>query len=220
MNERYAVMWSGGKDCALALSRARAAGLPVERLLTFYDPESGRLRFHETPLPLVSAQATSLGMELQAVPAEWSQFGARLRETLAHLAEEGFTGVVFGDVHLEDVRAWYETIVREAGLEHVEPIWGEPPADLLREYVSAGGRALVICVDLTRLDANWLGTVTNEDFVTQIAEAGVDAVGENGEFHTFAFAGPPLRSFIRFRWPSEQRLLDGRFLQLLLEPGD
>lgn len=211
-------MWSGGKDCALALTRARSQDLPVARLLSFFDPGSRRLRFHETPLSLLEAQAQSIGLELQAEPAAWAEFGGRLTETLRALASEGFTGIVFGDIHLADVRAWYEGIVREAGLEHVEPIWGEASAKLLSEYVGGEGRAVVTCVDLTQLDESWLGRVTDEEFLNDVLAVGIDASGENGEFHTFAFAGAPLAAEVAYR-TGERRVLDGRFAQLLLEPA-
>lgn len=216
MGGRYAVMWSGGKDCALALTRVRAQGLAVDRLLTFFDPASGRLRFHETPVKLVEAQASAIGVDVQLEAAAWSEFGGRLRAVLAGLSGEGFTGVVFGDVHLADVRAWYEVIVGEAGLEHVEPIWRQPPEKLLREYVAGGGRAVVTCVDLNHLDESWLGRITDPTFVQDILVAGVDPVGENGEYHTFAFAGPPLTAALDYR-TGVRRTMDGRFAQLLLE---
>jgi uncharacterized protein (TIGR00290 family) len=116
--------------------------------------------------------------------------GGRLAEELARLRSEGFEGVVLGDIHLADVRAWYEERVTAAGLEHIEPIWGEPPTELVRKFVETGGRAVVTCVDLTRLDPSWLGRIVDERFVDEITASGVDPCGENGEYHSFAFQGP------------------------------
>src|ERR687888_1655326 len=191
MSRLFALMWSGGKDSALALRRARAAGLEVQRLLTFYDADSGRVRFHATRIALLEAQAAAIGAELRAVGTSWAEMESRLREELARLRGEGFAGVVLGDIHLADVRAWYEERVAAAGLEHVEPIWGEPPPALLHEFVRGGGRAVVTCVDLRRLDARWLGRVVDAEFASEITATDVDACGENGEYHTFAYAGPP-----------------------------
>jgi uncharacterized protein (TIGR00290 family) len=210
-------MWSGGKDIALAVVRARAAGLIVDRFLSFYDPATGRLRFHETPVALLATQAEAAEAELDARAASWSELGTAFRGALAELRAAGYAGLVFGDIHLADVRAWYEDQVREAGLEQVEPIWGEAPIELVDEYVSRGGLAVVTCVDATRLGRDWLGRVTDAAFIRDIAYEPVDAAGENGEYHTFAFGGPPFTSPVL--WSVGSRADDGRFDRLLLERG-
>ena len=205
-------MWSGGKDSALALQRARAAGRQVERLLTFYESSSGRVRFHATTTAMLRAQSEALGIELEAIGTTWPEMEAALARKLAQLREEGFAGVVLGDIHLADVRAWYEERVVAAGLEHVEPIWGFPPSELLAEFVGSGGRAVITCVDLERLDAAWLGRVIDERFLADVAATGIDACGENGEYHSFAFAGP---AFTRpVAWAPGESRADGRFAQL------
>src|SRR5206468_2535300 len=79
----------------------------------------------------IARQAEAARASLVSVPTAWESFDASLAAAFAGLAREGCTGIVFGDIHLADVRAWYEERTRRAGLEHVEPIWGEPPADLL-----------------------------------------------------------------------------------------
>jgi uncharacterized protein (TIGR00290 family) len=214
---RYAAMWSGGKDSALAVARARADGYRIDRFVTFYDPATGRIRFHETPISLVAAQADAAGAELDARPTAWQDMGAEFRRLLDGLAAAGYQGLVFGDIHLADVRAWYEEQVLATRLKHVEPVWGEAPANLLDEYVSGGGRAVVTCCDTERLDAGWLGRIIDETFLRDLARIGIDACGENGEYHTFAFLGPPLARAVA--WRPGSRESDGRFQRLLLEPG-
>ncbi|MBJ7596684.1 MAG: adenosine nucleotide hydrolase [Candidatus Nephthysia bennettiae] len=208
----YALLWSGGKDSALALQRARAAGLDVRRLLNFHDSSTGRVRFHATRVELIAAQAEAAAVELTPAGTTWEEMEARLGRELAALASAGFRGVVLGDIHLADVRAWYEERVLAAGLAHVEPLWGEPPLALLNEFVAGGGRAVVTCVDLEKLDEDWLGRVIDGAFVRDVAGAGVDACGENGEYHSFAFAGPVFRSPVQ--WTAGVRRSDGRFAQL------
>jgi uncharacterized protein (TIGR00290 family) len=136
MGGRYALMWSGGKDSALALHRARASGLDVGLLLNFYDEATGRVRFHATPIELLQHQAAAIGIELRALGTTWPKMDSSLRQELDRLRADGFAGVVFGDIHLADVRAWYEERVSAAGLEHVEPLWGDASAKLLSEYVA------------------------------------------------------------------------------------
>lgn len=212
-------MWSGGKDSALALLRARAHGMDVARLVNFYDPATDRVRFHATRSDVIKAQADAIGVEIRQLGTPWDRYEVAFRELLASLKAEGFAGVVFGDIHLADVRAWYEERVRAAGLEHVEPIWGEPPAALLAEFVASGSRAVLTCVDGKRLGTEWLGRVIDERFVAEIGATGIDPAGENGEYHSFVFAGPLLTTPLR--WRAGARRDEGAFAQLDVElsPG-
>jgi uncharacterized protein (TIGR00290 family) len=217
MGGQYAVMWSGGKDSALALTRCRASGLDIGALLNFVDAASRRVRFHATRADLIAAQAAAAGIPLRQYATSWSEFDGAFTSALDALRTEGFAGVIFGDIHLADVRAWYEERVRATGLEHVEPIWAGEPADLLREFVTAGGRAVITCCETAKLDEAWLGRTIDERFVTDIASAGIDLCGENGEYHSFAFAGPAFREPVA--WRAGERRTEGGFVQLdLLSP--
>ncbi len=209
---RCALLWSGGKDSALALARARAKGIRVDRLVSFFDSATGRVRFHATRVAMLEAQAASIGIQLRAMPTTWADMETSLRRELRSLADDGFTGVVLGDIHLADVRAWYEERVTAAGLEHIEPIWGESPGLLLEEFVTSGGRAVVTCVDLSKLDETWLGRVIDERFAKEIARTAVDPCGENGEYHSFAFAGPVFDRPVA--WVPGDRRSEPGFVQL------
>lgn len=209
---RCALMWSGGKDSALALWRARRSGLQVDWLVNVYDRATGRVRFHATPIEAIARQAEAAAVPLVGVPTDWETFDASLRETFAALVREGCRGIVFGDIHLADVRGWYEERTRAAGLEHVEPLWGEAPATLLAEFVAIGGRAVITCVETARLDVSWLGRVIDERFVRDIAATSIDSCGENGEYHSYAYSGPFFASAIP--WRAGERRDDGRFAQL------
>jgi uncharacterized protein (TIGR00290 family) len=205
-------MWSGGKDSALALDRALRRGLEVTRLLSLYDSTTRRVRFHATRVEMLEAQAAAVGIGLSAIATTWDEMEATLQRELASLREEGFAGVVFGDIHLADVRAWYEDRVTAAGLEHVEPIWGEPPRLLLDEFIASGGRAVITCVELAQLDEAWLGRITDERFAHEIATTTADPCGENGEYHSFAFAGPVFKQPLS--WMAGERRFDSGFAQL------
>jgi uncharacterized protein (TIGR00290 family) len=205
-------MWSGGKDSALALTRARRRGLEVRWLVTVHDEVTERVRFHATPIAQIARQAAAARVEHVAVAASWSAFDVALTDALAGLVRAGCTGLVFGDIHLADVRTWYEERTRAAGLEHLEPLWGEAPEALLREFVEIGGRAVLTCVDSTALDPSWLGRVIDDRFVHDVLAAGIDPCGENGEYHSFAFAGPFFAHPLR--WTLGERRSDGRFAQV------
>ena len=214
----YVQLWSGGKDSALVLDRALRAGLDVQLLWTFGEEATQRIRFHGTSEEMLRRQSGhAVVVRARASWTSWQRMPDVLEAGLEQLARDGYEGVVLGDIHLADVRAWYEERVRAAGLEHVEPIWGEPPLDLLKEFVATGGRAVVTCVDTDRLDAAWLGRVIDDAFVEDIAALPVDPCGENGEYHSFAFAGPAFREPVPWR-PGTTRT-DGRFLQLDLLPA-
>lgn len=209
---RYAVMWSGGKDSALALWRARKRGLRVDWLVNVYDRATERVRFHATPTRAIARQAEAAGVALLSVPTDWETFDASLRAAFDGLVRQDCRGMVFGDIHLADVRGWYEERTRAAGLEHIEPLWGEAPATLLAEFVAIGGRAVITCVETAKLDGSWLGRLIDADFVRDIGATTVDPCGENGEYHSFAYSGPFFGRPVP--WRAGERRDDGRFLQL------
>ncbi len=212
-----AVMWSGGKDGFLALRRAQEGGLPVTTLVTLLDEASGRVRFHGTPRSLIEAQAAALGLALLAQPTTWQRYEATFTDTLRSLAAAGCAGVVFGNLHLADVRAWFEERVRAVGLVHIEPLWGEPPAALLAACVGSGLRAMVTCRDVQKLDASWLGRELDAAFARDIARLpGVDPAGEHGEYHTFVFDGPGFAQPVA--WRAGSRRTDEGFETLELDP--
>jgi len=165
---------------------------------------------------MIRAQAIAAGIELRAIGTSWPAMEERLCQELATLRREGFAGVVLGDIHLAEVRAWYEERVRSEGLEHAEPLWGESSAQLVREFVDAGGRAVVTCIDMSRLNASWLGRIIDEAFIDEIGDTGVDPCGENGEYHSFAFRGPAFTRPVNWR-RGETRSASG-FSQLDLLP--
>jgi uncharacterized protein (TIGR00290 family) len=206
------LMWSGGKDSALALDRAMRSGIDVARLISFYDSSTRRVRFHAMRVEMLEAQAAAIGIDLHAIPTSWPAMEASLARELAALRSDGFAGVVFGDIHLADVRDWYEKRVAAAGLEHVEPLWGEPPRDLLGEFIASGGRAVLTCVELAKLDGSWLGRITDECFAAEIEKTGVDVCGENGEYHSFAFAGPVFEKPVS--WAAGEVRREAGFAQL------
>jgi uncharacterized protein (TIGR00290 family) len=208
-------MWSGGKDSALALIRARARGLDVRRLLNIYDPATDRVRFHATRRELIQAQADAMGIELVQSGVAWERYEPAFNELLTGLVREGFAGVIFGDIHLADVRAWYEDRVRAAGLDHIEPLWGDRPADLVAEFVATGSRAVITCVELPKLDVSWLGRIIDDRFVAEIGATGIDPAGENGEYHSFTYTGPLFKTAVP--WQPGARRDSGDFAQLDLE---
>lgn len=215
----WAMGWSGGKDSVLALDRAVRAGLNVRYVCTLYDPASARVRFHGTPVPVLQGQAAALGRELVARPAPWEQFDAVFAAALADLARRGVTGMIFGNIHLADVRAWYEARVVAAGLRHHEPLWGEDPTTVLHESIERGYSARLVSIDTTRLPGSWLGRVLNPACAAELAaRPDVDPCGERGEYHTLVINGPLFAHPLAVRPGATHR--DGGFALLDVEVGD
>jgi diphthine-ammonia ligase len=188
--EHCAISFSGGKDSMLALDRAIQAGFSIDYLLTLYDEATGRVRFHGVPIEHIQAQADALGIPLLRYPNTPSTFEPVFLHALSDLRQRGITTIIFGNIHLADVRAWYEERTTAAGLIHREPLWGESPGKLVREYISLSYKARLTCIELARTRPEWLGALLDEKLVEEFEEVGIDPCGERGEYHTFVYAGP------------------------------
>jgi diphthine-ammonia ligase len=221
---QYAVLSSGGKDSVLALDRAVGSGLRIARLVTLYDEASERVRFHAVPIAVLRAQAEALQLPLSLYPTAPATFEAAFLAALDALRHEGVAGVIFGNIHLADVRAWYEERVRAAGLAHVEPLWGQPPGQLAREVVSRGYTAILTCIEEATAESAWLGQPLSEELIAAFERRGIDPCGERGEYHTLVTDGPPFRAPLRVRFGAVRSDGDppaqGRFRQLDVQLAD
>ncbi len=166
---------------------------------SIHEGNTGRIRFHGTPAALLREQADALGLELIQAGTHPDDFESVYLRLLEELVGKEVEGVVYGNIHLRDVRAWYEERTRREGLSHLEPLWGGAPREIAREFVDLGYRATVVGVDLTLGDPSWLGRELDHAFVDQLEGSGVDACGERGEYHTFVWDGPLFRKPVGFR---------------------
>lgn len=218
------VSWSGGKDSCLALWRAQRAGVPVRRLLTALDESGQRARSHGVSPMLLRAQARALGLELRSIATSWADYEAHFVTALQQARSEGIDTAVFGDIDLQPHREWEEQVCARAGLQALLPLWGEARARLVDEFLDAGFRAVVVCVDGRHLDERFAGRPFDRAFLADLP-AGVDACGENGEFHTFVTDGPnfsqpvALRAAGRHRWQAPPQYGGGVFHFGLFEPA-
>ncbi len=185
-----ALSFSGGKDSMLALDRAIRQGWPVRYLFNLYDEASQRVRFHGIRKELIQAQADALGISLLAYPTQLETFEQVFLAALADLHARGVDAIIFGNIHLADVRAWYEERTTGHGFQHLEPLWGEAPALLVREVIQRGYHAILTSIELARSREEWLGQPLSSALVDAFEQAGIDACGERGEYHTFVTNGP------------------------------
>lgn len=186
--------WSTGKDSALALYHLlRDERYSVERLLTSVNAAHDRISMHGLRRSLYEKQTAALKipattLELPETPS-MTEYDSAMARIVADLKNDGFTCAAFGDIFLEDLRKYREDKLQASGLEAVFPIWKRDTRELIAEFISLGFKAVVVCVSLEKLDASFAGRDLNEQFVRDLPE-GVDPCGENGEFHTFCYAGP------------------------------
>jgi uncharacterized protein (TIGR00290 family) len=192
--KRILLSWSSGKDSAWSLHVLRQRGeYEVVGLLTTFNEVADRVAMHGVRCELVERQSAAAGLTLWAVPLPWpcsnEQYEARMAQTCAKAVAQGIEGIAFGDLFLEDVRAYREKQMKGTGLEPVFPVWGLPTRALAEEMIAAGTRAKLTCVDTGKLDRSFAGREFDEALLSDLP-AGVDACGERGEFHSFVYAGP------------------------------
>ena len=212
---------SCGKDSALALFHARAAGLDVRWQVTMLEETGERSRSHGLPLALVQAQAAAQGLTLIAPAASWKTYEEAFTGALRDCAAAGCMAAVFGDIDLEPHREWEEKVCDAAGLQARLPLWLRRRDDLAREVLARGFRAVVVCTDSRYLGDEFCGRLYDEAFLADLP-AGVDLCGENGEFHTFVFDGPGfvapvpwrLQQYADYAAPAEYGGVRYRFAQL------
>jgi len=186
------ISWSGGKDSALALHRARKQGLTIAGLLTMLGP-GGHSRSHHIPRAILQAQAAALGLPLTTGTAEWSTYEAEFQRLLVAARDTGTAGCVFGNIDVEDHRRWCRDISRRAGLRAVHPLWSEDQATLTREFLALGFLAVIVAVNLEHLGPEWLGRALDHRLLGELVSAGVTPCGEAGEYHTLVTGGPIFR---------------------------
>jgi uncharacterized protein (TIGR00290 family) len=188
---------SGGKDSMMALWHAREDDARPATLLTMFDETGRRSRSHGVPRVLVEAQARALGLDLVGPSAGWKDYEKVFVAALQELRGRGHEVAIFGDIDLEPHREWEANVCRQAGLEHRLPLWHRNRLELAKESIALGFKAIVVCVDSRFLADEFCGRPFDESFIRDLPP-GVDACGENGEFHTFVHDGPLFEQSVKF----------------------
>lgn len=200
MTTKLVMSWSGGKDSACALLRLQQdPRYDVCGLLTTVTEDYERISMHGVRAVLLRAQAAELGLPLHEVriPPGCSNadYEARMGEAVRRLMAEGVEAAGFGDLFLEDIRAYRERQFAALGLEPVFPIWGEETRALARTVIAQGFRATLCCVDPRQVAGALAGRAYDEALLADLPDS-ADPCGENGEFHTFVHDAPNMRGAI------------------------
>jgi uncharacterized protein (TIGR00290 family) len=186
--------WSSGKDSAWALHTVRRRGeLEVVALLTTVNETHQRVAMHAVRESLLEMQAAATGLPLVKVPIPAQCRNEIYEQAMSAAMErtkaEGVRHVVFGDLFLEDIRAYREKQLAACGMTPVFPLWRRDTRELAREMLVGGLSAYLTCVDPRKLDRTFAGRRFDAMLLAAMPPD-IDACGENGEFHTFANAGP------------------------------
>ncbi len=190
--------WSGGKDSAMALHALRRdPEFEVVALLTTVTEGYERISMHGVRRELLQRQAESIGLPLEEVliPPQCSNpvYEFRMGEAVLRFRGRGVLHVAFGDIFLEDLRAYREKKLAQAGMSGLFPLWKVDTRELAARFMHDGFRAIAVCLDPAKLPSSFAGRELDSSFFSQLPPD-VDPCGENGEFHTFVFAGPIFRS--------------------------
>jgi uncharacterized protein (TIGR00290 family) len=190
------IAWSSGKDSAWALHEARRAGeFDIVGALTTVTETFGRVSMHGVREELLHAQLDAAGLPAVVVripyPCPNETYEREMSTAMQQAKARGVTHIIFGDLFLQDVRAYRERQLADTGITPVFPLWQRPTAALARAMIDAGVEAHLATVDLKALPASFAGRRFDASLLDALPD-GADPCGENGEFHSFVSAGPML----------------------------
>lgn len=194
--------WSGGKDSALCLYKMIQERQPVGCLLTNINRGFDRISMHGVRRSLLETQALAIGLPLELVSLpdqpDMKDFEEVTRVKIEGLRAEGYRGIAFGDIFLEDLKEYRQRQMQALQMECYFPLWKADPGQLMEEFLGLGFKAIVVCVNSARLDESFCGREIDRSFVRDLP-AGVDICGENGEYHSFVYDGPIFSRAVDFR---------------------
>lgn len=194
MKPKILLSWSSGKDSAWALHILRQRNeVDIVGLLTTINSHFERVAMHGTRQELLQMQARAAGLPVWEVPLPWpcanDAYERAMSAACVSAIEQGISAIAFGDLFLEDVRHYREDRLRDTGLRPLFPLWGRNTHELIEEMLDGGLRARIVCVNPAKMPGELVGHDLDLDLLNRLP-AGIDPCGENGEFHTFAHAGP------------------------------
>ncbi|OFY84306.1 MAG: ATP-binding protein [Bacteroidetes bacterium RIFCSPLOWO2_12_FULL_35_15] len=199
--EKVIFCWSGGKDSALALYYVLQENkFEVIALLTTLNEQFKRISMHGVREELLDKQAESIGLPLikmyvkEGTNAEYEK---AMETLLSDYKKQGVSKIIFGDIFLEDLRAYRENNLAKVGLTAEFPLWKRDTKELIREFLKLNFKTITCCVNDAFLNDDSVGVEINSDFINSLP-VNVDPCGENGEYHTFCFEGPIFKIPIKF----------------------
>lgn len=224
MNNKRQVLfsWSGGKDSSLALYELKNSQIfEVTALITTVTADYDRVSMHGLRTSLLEQQAEYLNIPLEKVfiskNASNDEYESKFNEVILNYKESGIRHIVFGDLFLQEIKKYREDLLQKIEMECVFPIWKRDTAQLAKEFINSGFKAITVCVDSNVLGEEFAGREFDKQFLNELP-SGVDPCGENGEFHTFVYEGPIFNNPIKHEL-GEIVLRDERFYYCDILPG-
>lgn len=182
--------WSGGKDSCFALMQAMKEGFVPKTLLNVLNEEGKISRSHGIPSEILKLQAEAAGLPVHLISSSWQEYEKHFTAALSELKQQyHLTHAVFGDIDLQPHRDWEEKVCANAGLEAVLPLWQQNRKALVLQMLDAGIEPMIIsCNEI--MGERFIGTIITPAVVDELESMGIDACGENGEYHTLVLNCP------------------------------
>jgi uncharacterized protein (TIGR00290 family) len=195
--------WSSGKDSSLALYYAiKSNQFKVVSLFSAVISGKEKIAMHEIGVALLQKQASQIGIPLTVFRfnENWSpeEYGTAMRAYIEKFKAQGITTALFGDIYLEELRDKRIQSCAKSGIKAEFPLWNIPTKEIMRQFVEAGFKAVVTCIDNAVLPESFLGKVIDREFIKMYPE-NADICGENGEYHSFVFDGPIFKKPVDFQ---------------------
>lgn len=174
----------------MAYYRAMKLGMQPKKLLTMFEEEGGISKSHALPFEVVAAQAERLGVPLITKEASWNSYEEQFVQAMDECRAVGITHGVFGDIDLEDHLEWVQKTCAKSDVVAVHPLWQEPRRNIIQDLLEAGFEAWIVVVNTKMMPAKFVGRKFSKELIIELEALGIDACGENGEFHTVVVDGP------------------------------
>lgn len=192
--------WSGGKDSALALQKTiQENEFDVVSLLTTINENTLQSTVHSLPLEILNQQAKSIGLPLYTVlmSEDLKNYDCKMNDAVTHFKNQGVTHFIFGDLQLSNIKTYRENKLNPMGIEVVEPLWNKASSEVIDEFLKSGIKAEIIVTQADKLSKSFIGKVLDQDLISSFPD-NIDPCGENGEYHTIAYAGGIFKDEIVF----------------------
>jgi len=220
--KKVVLSFSGGKDSILTLYKLINSGeYTVVALLTTLDPDN-KVLMHGFDLALLEQQALSLRIPLHKVTIPKvegeSKYADRMKGELEGFKTNGVMHVAYGDIFLEEVRKFREEKLSIVSMTSIFPLWGRDTKSIAEEFIALGFKAVITCVNTKLIPIDWIGKEFDREFLAYLAVHSIDPCGENGEFHTFVYAGPIFTEEIKYQFDWNTPLIHNEFYACVAKP--
>ena len=212
------ISWSGGKETSLSCYRVmQKEDTKVSCLLNMVSEDGGHSRSHGVNSALLKLQAEAMGIPIVQRKTTWRTYEEEFKKAVLDFKRQDIRAGVFGDIDLQEHRDWVERVCKEIGIQPILPLWKRKREELLKEFIGAGFKAIVVATNAHLLGEEWLGRKIDKEFIEELKTLrNIDLCGEKGEYHTFVTSGPLFKKRIKIS-KSRRRFKKGRWFLDILE---